>query len=72
MIFEGTMLNPDPTMVKEIKKGIKKRNGFCLSKLEKNESTKCPCEDYRNTGSCECGLYVQDISSLIQNAFGTV
>lgn len=69
MLYEGTMLNPDATMRKEIQKRIRKRNGFCINKEEKNEDTKCPCRQYRETGECDCGLYVRDISSLIEKAF---
>ena len=69
MIYEGTMLNPDETMVRQIRKNIKKRNGFCLNKEEKNADTKCPCRQYREHGDCDCGLYVRDISALINSAF---
>ena len=69
MIFEGTMLNPDSDSVKQIKKDIKRNNGFCTLKLERTADTKCPCLDYRTTGNCECGLYVKDISSLIDQMF---
>lgn len=68
-MYEGTMLNPDPGMRKEIEKRIRKRNGFCPNKEEKNEDTKCPCRDYRETGACDCGLYVPDISKMIDMAF---
>ncbi len=69
MLYEGTILNPDDEMVRNIKKKIKKKNGFCLNKEEKNADTKCPCKDYRERGECDCGLYVKDISSLINATF---
>ena len=69
MLYEGTKLNPDTAMVKAIKKDIKRRNGYCPNKEEKNQYTKCPCRDYRETGNCECGLYVKDISKLINEMF---
>lgn len=70
MIYEGTMLNPDEAMVRSIRKSIKKRNGFCPCKPEKTADTKCPCLEYREHGQCDCGLYVRDISQLINQAFG--
>ena len=68
-MYSGTMLNPDSAMVKEIKKRIKKMNGFCPNKEEKTADTKCPCRQYRETGECDCGLYIKDISSLINSMF---
>ena len=64
MIYKGTMLNPDAYMVREIRKRIKKRNGFCINKEEKTEDTKCPCKQYRESGCCDCGLYIQDFNAL--------
>ena len=69
MLFNGTMLNPDNRIVKDIKKQIKQHNGYCPLKLEKTADTKCPCLDYRTTGDCECGLYIKDISSMVTDMF---
>ncbi len=68
-LYEGTMLNPDNSMVKQIKKEIKQHNGFCPNKEERTADTKCPCRAYREGGSCDCGLYVKDISKLINEMF---
>lgn len=68
-MYDGTMLNPDEHMRREIEKRIRKRNGFCVNKEEKNDDTKCPCREYRETGSCDCGLYVKDYSALIDQMF---
>lgn len=60
MIIE---LNPDIELVKEIKKKLKKNNGYCPCKLNKNEDTKCMCKEFRDQidrneqGYCYCGLY---------------
>lgn len=70
MLHEGTMLNSDAEMVKRIKKQIKRNNGFCPLKPVKNADTKCPCKDYRDSGFCECGLYIKDISALAEAMFG--
>ena len=45
MIIE---LNPDIELVKEIKKKLKKNNGYCPCKLNKNEDTKCMCKEFRD------------------------
>ena len=69
-LFEGTIENPDSAMVKKIKKRIKQHNGFCPNKNVKDVDTRCPCKEYRETGVCDCGLYIKDISSLIDKMFG--
>ena len=46
--------------VKRIREEIKKNNGYCLCTNEKNESTKCMCEQFTESttlGFCHCGLY---------------
>ena len=61
MIIE---LNPDIELVKEVKKKLKKNNGYCPCKLNKNEDTKCMCKEFRDQisrneqGYCYCGLYI--------------
>ena len=57
-------------MRKEIQRRIKKKNGFCLNKKEKNEDTKCPCKDYRERGECDCGLYIRDYRAMVDELFG--
>ena len=34
-------LNDDKEIVKTIKEGLKKNNGYCPCRVEKNEDTKC-------------------------------
>lgn len=69
MLFKGTIENPDAAMLKRIRKRIKQHNGFCPNKTVRNADTKCPCRDYREYGSCDCGLYIKDITSLIDQMF---
>lgn len=57
-------LNPDADFVKDIKKQMKKNNGYCTSALFKDKDTKCMCKEFRDqikrgeTGMCQCGLYI--------------
>ena len=54
------ILNPDKEIVKKIKEGLKKNNGYCPCRIEKTEDTKCMCKEFRElkeTGICHCGLY---------------
>ena len=51
-------------LVKTIKEGLKKNNGYCPCRVEKNEDTKCMCKEFREQiadpnfeGYCHCMLY---------------
>lgn len=49
--------NPDETHRKVVIRAIKANGGYCISKKEHNEDTKCHCKEYRETGVCRCGLF---------------
>jgi len=61
----GFFINPDDTFTKGLKKRIKQNNGYCLNKRDKTPDTKCPCKEFRDTGSCDCGLYIKDPTYII-------
>lgn len=53
-------LNEDSKQVTKIRTALKNNGGYCPCKIDKNNSTKCICEDFRNktdSGFCHCGLY---------------
>lgn len=54
-----TILNPDTEFVRNLKKRIKSNSGYCPCRIEKTKDSKCPCLDFRETGACMCGLYIQ-------------
>ncbi|MCI8833044.1 MAG: ferredoxin thioredoxin reductase catalytic beta chain [Clostridia bacterium] len=56
--------NKDKEIVKTIQEGLKKNNGYCPCRIEKNEDTKCMCKEFREQvkdpefeGYCHCMLY---------------
>ena len=51
--------NSDSTYVKNLKKRLKRNNGFCISQPEKTPETKCPCTLYREHNECLCGMYIK-------------
>ncbi len=58
------ILNPDENIVKLVREGLKKRNGYCPCVTQKNEDTKCMCKEFREQikdpdfeGFCHCRLY---------------
>jgi len=57
-------LNTDKELVKTIKEGLSKRNGYCPCRLEIKEEYKCICEEFKKQiadpdfeGYCHCMLY---------------
>lgn len=56
--------NPDREFANDLRKEIKRNNGYCPSALEKTKDTKCMYKAFRDmaergeTGACTCGLYI--------------
>ena len=40
-------LNPNETVVKTIKEGLKQTGGYCPCRIERTEDTKCMCKEFR-------------------------
>lgn len=53
------ILNPDLEYVNKIIKGIQKRKGHCPCRLDVNETTLCPCDDFIENSNCKCNLFVR-------------
>ncbi len=58
------MLNPDEELVKAVKDGLEKKDGYCPCRLEISEDNKCMCKEFRDQikdpnfeGYCHCMLY---------------
>lgn len=61
-------LNPDKEIVKIVKEGLQKNNGYCPCKTLKNAETKCMCKEFRDQiknpnfeGYCHCMLYYKTL-----------
>ncbi len=57
-------LNPDNEIVKSVREGLEKTEGYCPCRLERTEDTKCICKEFRAQmedqayeGFCHCMLY---------------
>ena len=57
-------LNEDKEIVKTIREGLAKKDGYCPCRLEKTPDTKCMCTEVRDQiadpefeGYCHCMLY---------------
>lgn len=52
--------NKNKSVANRVRQQIKENNGYCLCTNEKNESTKCMCEQFTESttlGFCHCRLY---------------
>lgn len=50
-------LTEDKEKIGLIISGLKRKNGYCLCKVERSDENKCPCLEYRETNHCHCELY---------------
>ena len=57
-------LNENEEVVRRIREGLKKKNGFCPCKLGQKPENKCMCEEFKAQiadpqfeGYCHCMLY---------------
>lgn len=55
--------NPNKEEADYIKEKIKENFGYCPCQLERNENTKCICQEFLDqpiSGWCHCGLYYKE------------
>lgn len=59
--------NDDKEIVKAVKEGLKKKNGYCPCRTEISEDTKCMCKEFREQiadpdfeGFCHCMLFYKE------------
>ena len=45
--MKRVVVNPDEIFVRNLKKRIRRNNGFCPCKLERKPDNKCPCREFR-------------------------
>lgn len=58
--MKGYRLNEDKEYVKKIIEGIYKKDGHCPCRVNKDETTLCPCDEFVNTGDCKCKLFIKE------------
>ncbi len=56
--------NKDKELVKQIREGLRQKDGYCPCRLEKKEEYKCMCDEFKAQindpdfeGYCHCMLY---------------
>ncbi len=63
-------LSDDKELVAEIRHLVKENGGYCPCALIKNEDTKCPCLNFRQStkvGPCHCGMYEKVLKGDLKN-----
>lgn len=56
--MKGFRLNNDKKYVDTIITGILKKDGHCPCRLDDNDTTLCPCDEFINEGICKCKLFI--------------
>lgn len=55
-------IEKNPKRYDEITKRVMENDGYCPCIIAKNEDTKCPCKEFRESdvlGECRCGRYIK-------------
>lgn len=51
-------INPDKKYVSAIIEGLEKKNGHCPCRVNIDDTTLCPCDEFIQQGICKCKLYI--------------
>ncbi len=51
-------INPDKKYVSVIMEGLQKKDGHCPCRVNVDDTTLCPCDEFINEGICRCKLYL--------------
>lgn len=57
--MKGFRLNNDSDYVAKIIAGIEKKEGHCPCRVNKDETTLCPCDEFISEGICKCNLFIK-------------
>jgi len=57
--MRGYKLNEDSDYARKIIDGISKKNGHCPCRVNMDESTLCPCDEFIKDGICKCNLFIR-------------
>lgn len=57
--MKGYELNPDKEYVQKIIVGIYRKDGHCPCRLNVDDTTLCPCDEFVQKQVCKCNLFVK-------------
>ena len=58
--MKGYHFNPDREYVEKILEGIRRKEGHCPCRVNMDETTLCPCDEFVQEGICKCNLFVKN------------
>lgn len=56
--MKGFRINPDKKLVSVIMEGLERKDGHCPCRINVDDTTLCPCDEFVNEKICRCKLYV--------------
>lgn len=56
--MKGYRINPDKKLVNIIMEGLQRKKGHCPCRINEDDSTLCPCDEFLKDGICKCKLYI--------------
>ena len=57
--MRGYRINEDKKYVLGILEGLYRKNGHCPCRVNVDETTLCPCDEFVSEGICKCNLFVK-------------
>ncbi len=57
--MKGFKLSDNLDHVMKIMTGINKKDGHCPCRINKDETTLCPCNEFIEDGKCVCKLFIK-------------
>lgn len=57
--MKGYELNKNKEYVHQILEGIYKKNGHCPCRVNVDDTTLCPCDEFVKDNICKCKLFVK-------------
>ncbi len=58
--MKGFRINEDSEHVAKIISGLSKKDGHCPCRINKDETTLCPCDEFIEDNICKCNLFVSN------------
>lgn len=52
-------INPNRQYVDIIIEGLIKKEGHCPCRVNNDDTTLCPCDEFVKTGVCKCKLFIK-------------
>lgn len=56
--MKGFRLNKDKEYVQKIMEGIERKDGHCPCRINVDDTTLCPCDEFVTKGICKCKLFI--------------